>query len=435
VRGAWALVALIAVAVVAHGATWVGLGPSEDELALVQVGPAWRAFEPVQLGINPPLWPFLVNALLPDPWVVVGGRVLALACHVGSVLVGARLAARLAPGAVPPVLAALLLAASPNLAASGVAFRAYAPLTLVALLHLDAAVAGADRRWVATAAVLPWLHYLALPWTALGAAAAALDPARRGLVRRAWPALLAWAPPVAWIVTNARDRDRFGEPLATLGNALALGWFEGTAWVATGAVAAALVVAGALRARPAWPLAAGAAGALAVLASATLVQEVRPPAVALYLAALLPLLGARPGLPAPARLAAAGLAVAIAGASVAQRGDAVPEIAVPRALPDMVRGWSTWREAADGEPVQLPWRQVSLLLYQLDGRLVADLPDDPTCPDRRCFTHDGLRIVAAGDPSRGSAHGLVLAPAAGPSPLATCPEIARVGTATLRRCP
>ncbi|MGC6493925.1 MAG: hypothetical protein ACON5B_13900 [Myxococcota bacterium] len=173
----WAVEAVFLLCIVALAAQlrWEQFahGYTSDELSNIMVGSAAEIYDDPEAGVNPPLLRLLTNVpLSTDALVPVVGRwwsfvwsLLAVvsAWGVGRAASGGRAAAGL--------LSALLLAVHPLAVVYGALYRAYAWWSGAMLLHLwaGARVLASPRArggWVvlgATAIMLPWIHYMALP--------------------------------------------------------------------------------------------------------------------------------------------------------------------------------------------------------------------------------------------------------------------------------
>lgn len=159
-------------------ATWLRLaaytrGVTAEEASDLRHEAASRLLNDPELGVNPPLLKWLVNAPL-DCWDSLwAGRDLSVVTSVLAIPVAAALVWRVSRGsALGTLAAAALLAVHPDSVRNGAEFRPYAPWLLTALVHLWSLEHAATRRWawwtaMLTAVLLPQWHFVGVSWLAL----------------------------------------------------------------------------------------------------------------------------------------------------------------------------------------------------------------------------------------------------------------------------
>ncbi len=194
-----AVIVLMAVVIaLALRLPWLSYGASSDELGNLMPGGFLQLFLHPESGVNPPTLRWISSAAgggLTALYLLRGLSVLG-----GLVSVGASVLIARALGASTSVAFATgaLLAAHPEHLAASTTARAYGPWLGMAALHVLALLRHREdpTRWrpvVLTAALLPWLHYLAVPFLL------ALGLGDRARIRLYLPAALA-ALPLGWLV-------------------------------------------------------------------------------------------------------------------------------------------------------------------------------------------------------------------------------------------
>ncbi|MCB9666347.1 MAG: hypothetical protein H6732_19710 [Alphaproteobacteria bacterium] len=354
-------------------------GAAPDELGTVQPGDFLAVLLDPEAGVNPPVWRLLTNPWLPDWSSLRAGRVIALACGVAGIPAAGWLGWRAGGrSALAATLAAALVALHPVHVVWSTMFRVYTLAFLLMTLHL-----GLVGRWlerpegrgrmaavVATAAVLPWLHYVTVPWlVGVGLGAALVVPGARRLPLLYVPAALGTAP-LAWAVLTQPDRrvEHLEPAASTLAKVLGTGLhapsvvigqggrllralggsgLSSQAWMAWLVVASLLLGLGAWRrlapeARLAW-LSTAAVG-VAVLGLAR-IQYVRTPTAVFVLVGLAPWLGALPGV-VPWRGAWRAVRMVAVAALLGLLGAAL-RVDLPAALAQ-ARARDAWLEVLDG---------------------------------------------------------------------------------------
>lgn len=193
-----------------------------DEFANLFARPAWQALWDAEAAVNPPLLRALANGVFPTAEVIDGGRRWMWFCgtaSVGAAFFAGRVAAR---SSWAGLVAALLVAFYPPAVEMSARFRIYPAWQLVGTWHVTALMLWASdedqrRRWgrhvVASAVLLPWLHYFAVPLLALlGSGLLASKALRRGFLLYV-PAGLAILPMAPLIVGETSARVASPHPL------------------------------------------------------------------------------------------------------------------------------------------------------------------------------------------------------------------------------
>jgi hypothetical protein len=427
VVAAVAALAAVGLAMRVHrfGAAW-----SPDELANLYGGPAYRALWDPEVAVNPPLLRFVCNALGSDAWAPHIGRALSILAGVAIIPRAARLAWRLGAGPLGAALVAGVWALHPGAIEASCQFRAYALFCLALHVHVDALLdvtegRGGRGRVVASAVLLPWLHYFAVPmFLFLAAALSGLGRRADGSVDRAWlvrayvPAAIGVAP-LAPIVLG-EDATRVAAPgswIDTFTPILSMGWELPQPllpWIsaATGDLLSGPGVADrAAMALVTLTLGVGLASwrrldvarrvtfavAMSVVASTALlglVQFPRSPVGLLLMTAWLPwALSAGEGRPGR------GVAQALFGALVlaGPPGRPLDALRPDEGLGWFAGRWRAWDEARGDRTIEVaPGYGLVGLYFYLEGRHLMAAPDEPACAgSRRCFVHDGVRFRSA----------------------------------------
>jgi catechol 2,3-dioxygenase-like lactoylglutathione lyase family enzyme len=465
VVAAVALLAAVGFALRVHrfGAAW-----SPDELANLYGGPAYRALWDPEVAVNPPLLRFVCNALGSDAWAPRIGRALSIVAGVAVIPASARLAWRVGAGPLGAAVVAALWALHPGAIEASCQFRAYALFCAALHLHVGALLdvvegRGGRRRLVASAVILPWLHYFAVPMM-LGLAAALSGLGRRtdGSTDRAWlarayvPAALGVAP-LAPIVIG-EDATRVAAPgswVDTFTPILSMGWelpqrllpwissASGDAWSGPGiadrgamALVSLTLVVGLVR----WRRADTArrvlfAVAMSVVASTALlglVQFPRSPVGLLLMTAWLPW-----ALSAAEGWRGRWVAQALFAAWVLDGppGHPLDALRPDEGLGVFARTWRTWDEVRGARTIEVaPGYGLIGMYFYLEERHLMAAPDEPACAgSRRCFVHDGVRFRAA---PPGPASGfLVVFEEEPPAGLDRCRVLAREAGLLVADCP
>jgi hypothetical protein len=181
-------------------------GVSPEEAGDLRHGSAWKLWIDSEVGVNPPLLKWIVN--LPfECWDSLWfGRALSVIAGTAAVALTFFVARRVARGSdTAGLVAAGLLAVHADAIRNSAEFRPYGvwqavgALHLLALFHLldDRASVRARRAVIATAVLLPQLHYFGLPWTLALAAVLALSADTRALARLYVPAFVLVSPLLA----------------------------------------------------------------------------------------------------------------------------------------------------------------------------------------------------------------------------------------------
>lgn len=174
-----------------------GRGITSEEGSDLRHGSAWTLWTDQEVGVNPPLLKWLVN--LPfECWNSLWfGRVLSVLCGTLAIALLFHVARRAARGSdTAGLLAATVIALSSDAIRNSAEFRPYGVWQLVGALHLVALFhlvdvptsVGARRVVVATAILLPQLHYFGIPWIGALALVLALSADTRWMVK-----LYAWS--------------------------------------------------------------------------------------------------------------------------------------------------------------------------------------------------------------------------------------------------
>lgn len=191
-------------------------GAAPDELGTVQPGGFLEVLFDPEAGVNPPVWRLLTNPWLDDWPALQAGRLLALVSGVLGIPASAALGWRASRGRpLGALVAAAVVALHPVHVVWSTMFRVYTLAFLAMTVHLLLVGrwtgASQERRRLglgvaATAAVLPWLHYVTVPWLlGVGLGAALAIPGARRLPLLYAPAALGSAP-LAWAVLTQPDR-------------------------------------------------------------------------------------------------------------------------------------------------------------------------------------------------------------------------------------
>ncbi len=416
----WVAAGALVATVVALAVRLPGLshGYSTDETGTLTPG-GWFAqlFDP-ESGVNPPLWRWLLT-FFPPGQELDGGRLVALVASVLAVPVVAFTSARLSGRAVGAWIGGLALALHlPSIWAASTA-RVYGPWSLVLALHVllvvrwtEAPGRGRAAGVMLTAALLPWIHYAAVPWLLVAGLLAMAWPATRRLPLLYAPAALAFLPLAERIWLSP---DRRVPPSRTLGETANLVVSAGLDWTRSlqltpGApslpgnpslAAATVIVVGlgaAWMARRRGAMAGWMVGAAALFVAVTLFfapfQSVRPPMAAPFMVLLAPLLAAWVGWPTTLWQRGVGLGVVGLGlglplgmmarmpATEVLERDAIREIA--QAMRE-----GRW-EATD--LVVTPRQHVVSFAYLLTGAYVSNAPPCPGEVD--CVELAGIQMRA-----------------------------------------
>ncbi|MCB9683257.1 MAG: hypothetical protein H6733_17460 [Alphaproteobacteria bacterium] len=210
-----ALGALIAVAV-AGVLRWPGLARAytSDEVGTMIPGGFWAQLADPETGVNPPLWRWLTTARLPAAEALAQGRELSLVLQLGAVGLGVAVGRLVGGRWWTGWLVGLLLAVHPWSVWEAPTARVYGLLTFVMQAHLLAVALWLDHPTraravavAATAAVVPWTHYAALPWLAMvGLGVTVCVPGRRRLLALYVPSVVAALPLVSHVLHDAGRR-------------------------------------------------------------------------------------------------------------------------------------------------------------------------------------------------------------------------------------
>jgi hypothetical protein len=433
----------LAVAGVALRLPLLGLGTTSDELANVTDGGFRAILDHPETAVNPPALRWVANLPFDDWGAVRWGRRLALACSVASIGLGYVVGRRAAGGHVlAGLLAAALLAFHPYPVHDAAQLRAYAWWTATALVHvlamgaaLDAEPGPVRRRWlalaIASAALLPWIHYFAVPvLLALGVAVVVAMPGRRGLVLAYVPAALGVLPLVPRVLAPssqrvAPDREPVGIvlqrltslELRTTGPAWDLfgkawkaavgGWPDaGTAMAVTTALLllAAVPLAGRLP-RTARLVVAGVVGVLAGALAFAQVQYVRPSTLSMVLTFAAPALPAVVAALPRGRTAALVLLGAWYGADLPARYRLQAFTwSADEATPWLARHHEEVTARAAGRPVWIVPREATWSVwYHLTHTVPRRAPRDERCAGLDpCFSIAGHAWAGVRDPGDGA---------------------------------
>ncbi len=411
-------------------------GVDGDEVAnLVPGGFLWQVYDAESL-VNPPLIRWVI-LLCGGADRLGAARVVSLVANVVGVALGAGLARAVGGRWWCAWLAGALLAMDPQMVHSSVTARAYGLWAGLLSLHLVALTT-----WVArpgpraalavacTAVVLPWVHYLSVPWLlGVGLLGALALPGRRTLPLLYAPAAVAFLP-LFWPITqhvSRREPPQHGIGAVLdqvvgldLGVNAAPMWHAGAADVLLNPSAPALTVLVVLlactlswrRMTPALRVLVIAAWTLpfAVIPFAA-VRHVRAPVAVGMVVLVAPVIAAAPTLLRwrPARGAAAvALAVlfatflrarASADVGVQRASDAEREIAV--AILD-----GTF---PPGDLALCPKGLVLPMVYDLTGQHARALPDAPSCHGiHDCEQVQGRRLIPCDAPAAGIAPNVIV---------------------------
>lgn len=415
----------------------LGRALDSDEMANVMPFSAWQILTDEEAGVNPPLLRLLFNVPFHESVAPYAGRWFSLLCSVAAIglayLVGRDAGGR-SRGA--GFAAALLFAVHPLAVSYASSFRIYAWWTATALLHVlavgRALEGGADeRRWervaIGTAVLLPWIHYVSVPWLLLvGVGLSASSPGRRGWWLRYLPAAVGILPMVPAVLFQESRRVAPGElPEAVLVKVLGLGWSAPLAladvaawvWAALGltgfrwnaAVALLVVVAFAVHGlrwrsltptlRVVWWGGVGLAVSVYALAH---VQWVRDPTILMMLVFAAPALGALPTLAQGAAARTLGWLV-LGYVVLGQAPDALrwhlhragPTLAA-EGVRRLASQWRLWDEARAGRALRVhPPHYLPTLYYYQTGEHFSRAPVEPACGlYGACYVRDGVVVAA-----------------------------------------
>lgn len=444
----WGAAAVLAAVVLALAVRvgWHELLPYYDEIRPLKAGTLTDLLFEAETGVNPPLYRWWMTRPS-DPWDGLWlGRWTATVGSTLAVLASAALARALSGSWTAAAGAALALATLPDAVRNGVESRAYGLTALAVTVHLLGLVTSERRAGRAaaagTAALVPWLHYSAVPWLGLTAVAAVLRRPKDALIYA--PAVLTTLPLALLLPGRTAERE---PPRATVLEVvqhtlgLGLGADGGTADLrlagAAAAVVALVLLAALLRGRAldgtarlavgsalAWPASVAVVGSL---------QLVRPPVFGLAAHVLLPVVLALLARASP--IAAGSLAALITGLGAAALPAAFENLQVPRRAEALAA--EQVRQAVPSSPtvgIHPATDLVQLAFLARDA--VERFDDDPEAcaPWPRCVPLDDGLLVGVQDLS-GPLPPVVVITRGGDALPSTCRITHADGDLKVARCP
>lgn len=398
-------------------------GYEPDEMAQLYGREFWRIPFDAESAVNPPLLRTLQNVLVADAWVPDLGRWISVVAGTATIPVLAVLSVRVAGGRqLAGVLAAAILAVHPTAVEMSAQSRSYATYMLVLSLHalfllrwLEAPDRPA-RGVVVTAALLPWLHYLAIPQLVLLAVFLQPLAGKRLLGKLYVPAAVGILPMAPMVLGETSTRvatpgtlmdSLWGIASAALQPPTPIGPFDARtgppAFLLLSVVLAVVALAAPAARRTRLTAILGVFAVFGSVLALSPVQFVRSPVGLHLLVFLLPTLAALPTL-LPHAFARALAALLLVHLTFGGIPDVVGERVRPDdAARDFAPRWHDWDAVRAGRPVALHpgYANVLMHFYLKREHVMYAPPDAAACQGHaRCFLHDGVPFVPAKAPVR-----------------------------------
>lgn len=189
---------------------WYELLPYYDEIRPLKQGSFLQLLAEGETGVNPPLYRWWMtrpaNAVT-GLWL---GRITATLGSVLGVALSSLLAWRLAGSWIATVGTALVLAVLPDAVRNGVEARVYgvaAPAVVALVLCAGALPSLRARIGVAAlCALIPWLHYSAVPWLGLVALSALVSSPTRSALALFVPAGILVTPLARAVIAGSNEQ-------------------------------------------------------------------------------------------------------------------------------------------------------------------------------------------------------------------------------------
>lgn len=383
-------------------------GVTGDEVALVTEAPLADVFWDPEGTANPPLQRLVVNAVAPHGRVIETGRLLSLICGMAALAWAFVIARRAASSAVTAAVAVLLLAVNPTVVEHAAQFRSYVPWLAVAIWHAGAmrgllrdgpqrtaAYVGA----AASAAFLPWLHYLSVPILVLDAVALlALYPSRWRRFAVYVPAVVC-AAPLLLLITMGESR-RLPAPAGGIPQMFwqitAAGWMDVAMPLLVWLVALG-VAAFRKRDRELASWLVGCAAAMAGTLAMVPFFGVRPPTAIFALPWLIPTIALALRRSRAFTVATSLLVVFIA----IQSGLGIVRVTRPGPRDAVQAAAKDWAFVGESDRLAVyPPVQIATLHYELTGRSLRARQRDQRCARDLCFVLGGVVVEGVDDPAR-----------------------------------